>query len=141
MVQMTTRPWSFYGLLLLDPECYVNPKVELADLDQRKSSSLIDINCDIPLPDLEGLPNKPPLLKSFPTSSFSFEDFFQILSTRRNASAPGLNGIPYKVYKKCPKINKFLFKVFLSCMIKGAIPLQCRNAKEILSQKLILQLQ
>ena len=104
------------GKTLLDPKCYVNLKVEQADLDQHKSSSLIDINYNIPLADLEGLPDKPPLLKPFPTNCFSFEDFFQILSTRRNASAPGLNGIPYKVYKKCPKINKFLFKFFLSCI-------------------------
>ena len=119
------------GKTLLDPKCYVNLKVEQADLDQHKSSSLIDINYNIPLADLEGLPDKPPLLKPFPTNCFSFEDFFQILSTRRNASAPGLNGIPYKVYKKCPKINKFLFKFFLSCMNKGVIPLQWQSAKEI----------
>ena len=119
------------GKTLLDPKCYVNLKVEQADLDQHKSSSLIDINYNIALADLEGLPDKPPLLKPFPTNCFSFEDFFQILSTRRNASAPGLNGIPYKVYKKCPKINKFLFKFFLSCMNKGIIPLQWQSAKEI----------
>ena len=46
-------------------------------------------------------------------------------------SSPGLNGIPYKVYKKCPKINKFPFKFFLSCMNKGIIPLQWQSAKEI----------
>ena len=107
------------------------PKVEQEDLDQHKSSSLIDINYNAPLANLEGLPDKPPLQKSFPTNCFSFEDFFQILSTRRNASAPGLNGIPYKVYKKCPKINKFLFRFFLSCMNKGIIPLQWRSANEI----------
>ena len=57
---------------------------------------------NVPLADLEDLPDKPPLQKSFPTNCFCFEQFFQILSTRRNASAPGLNVIPYKVYKKCP---------------------------------------
>ena len=70
------------GKTLLDPKCYVNLKVEQADLDQHKSLSLIDINYNIPLADLEGLPDKPPLLKPFPTDCFSFEDFFQILSTR-----------------------------------------------------------
>ena len=45
------------------------------------------------------------LLKTLPTNCFSFEDFSQILSTRRNTSAPGLNGIPYKVYKKYPKVD------------------------------------
>ena len=119
------------GKTLLDPKCYVNLKVDQEDLDQHKSSSLIDINYDLPLVNLEGLPDKPPLQKSFPANCFSFEDFFQILSTRQNASAPGLNGIPYKVYKKCPKINKFLSKIFLSCMNKGIIPLQWRSAKEI----------
>ena len=112
------------GKTLLDPKRYVNLKVGQADLDQHKSSSIIDINYNIPHADLESLPDKPPLLKPFPTNCFSFEDFFQILSTRRNASAPGLNGIPYKVYKKCPKINKFPFKFFLSCMNQGIIPLQ-----------------
>ena len=117
--------------LFLTQKRYVNFKVEQADLDQRKSSSLVDINYNIALANLECFPDKPPLLKPFPTNCFSFEDFFQILSTRRNASAPGLNGIPYKVYKKCPKINKFLFKFFLSCMNKGIIPLQWQSAKEI----------
>ena len=70
------------GKALLDPKCYVNLKVEQEDLDQHKSSSLTDINYDLPFADLEGLPDKPPLQKSFPTNSFSFEDFFQILSTR-----------------------------------------------------------
>ena len=120
------------GKTLLDPKCYVNLKVEQADLDQHKSSSLIDINYNISLADLEGLPDKPALLKSFPTNCISFEDLFQIRSTQRNASAPGLNGIPYKVYKKCPKINKFLFKFFFSCVNKGIIiPLQWRSAKKI----------
>ena len=119
------------GKTLLDPKCYVNLKEEQEDLDQHKSSSLSDINYDVPLANLDRLPDKPPLNKSFPANCFSFEDFFQILSTRQNASAPGLNGIPYKVYKKCPKINKFLFKIFLSCMNKGIVPLEWRSAKEI----------
>ena len=123
------------GKTLLDLKCYVNLKVKQEDLDKHKSLSLIDINYDIPLADLEGLPDKPPLQKSFPTNCFSFEQFFLILSTQRNASAPGLNGIPYKVYKKCLKINKFLFKIFLSCMNKGIIPLQWQSAKQIYMPK------
>ena len=121
-ISFKTNPYNA-GKTLLYPKCYVNLKVEQEDFDQDKSSSLIDINYNTPLADLEGLPDKPPLLKQFPTNCFSFEDFLQILSTRWNASAPGLNGIPYKVYKKCPKINRFLFKFFLSCMNNCIIPL------------------
>ena len=119
------------GKTLLDLKCYVNLKVEEEDLDQHKSSSLIDINYNIPLADFEGLDGKPPLLKPFPANCFLYQDFLQILSTRRNTSAPGLNGIPCKVYKKCSKVNKFFLKFFFSCMNKGIIPLQWWSAKEI----------
>ena len=54
-----------------------------------------------------------------------------ILSSRRNASAPGLNGIPYTVYKKCPRISKSLFKVFQTCFKRCEIPIQWRSAEEI----------
>ena len=54
-----------------------------------------------------------------------------ILNTRRNASAPGYNVIPYKVCKKCTKINSFLFNVFKSCVKNCVIPIQWRYAKEI----------
>ena len=123
------------GEILLDPKCYVNLKVEQEDLEQHKLWSLIDINYNVPHTNLKGFPEKPSLQKSFPTNCFSFEDFFQISSTRPNVSAPGLNGIPHKVYKKYLKIDKFLFKIFLSCMYKGIIPLQWWSAKEIYSPK------
>ena len=70
------------GKTLFDPKCYVNLKVQQADLDQHESSSLIDIKYNVPLPNLEGLPEKIPLLKPFPTNYFPFENFFQILSTQ-----------------------------------------------------------
>ena len=61
----------------------------------------------------------------------SYNDFLDILSSRRNASAPGLNGISYKVYKKCPRISKFLFKIFQTCFKRCEILIQWRSAQEI----------
>ena len=112
------------GKNLLDPKCYCSLNVDQETLDQHKSSNSFDKNYDIPLGNLEGLPPEPSLLKRFNKGSFSYDDFFKILSTRRNASAPGLNGIPYKVYKKCSKINKFLFKIFQACFKRCEIPIQ-----------------
>ena len=100
------------GKNLLDPKCYCNLKVDQEVLDQHKSSNLFDNNYDIQLGNLEGLPPETLLLKKFNKSCFSYDDFLEILSSRRNASAHGLNGIPCKVYKKCPRISKFLFKIF-----------------------------
>ena len=112
------------GKNLLDPKCCCRLEVEQKTLDRHKSSNLIDNNYDIPLGNLEDLPPEPLLLKKFDKSYFSFDGFLQILSSRRNASAPGLNGIPYKVYKKCPKISKFLFKIFQTCFKRCEIPIQ-----------------
>ena len=58
-------------------------------------------------------------------------NFFEILLTRRNASAAGLNGIPYKVYKKCSKISKVLFKIFQVCFKRCEIPIQWQSAQEM----------
>ena len=88
---------------------------------------------------MRSIKNVKPLLHSrlyhqnpgFWKSCFSFDDFFEIFSSCRNASLPGLNGIPYKVYKKCPKITKFLFKNFQTCFKRCEIPIQWRSAQEI----------
>ena len=119
------------GKNLLDPKCYCRLEVEQKTLDQHKSSNLIDKNYDIPLGNLEGLPPGPPLIKKFNKSCFSFDDFLQILSARRNASAPDLNRIPYKVYKKCSKISNFFFKIFQTCFKRCEISIQWRSAQEI----------
>ena len=57
----------------------------------------------------------------------------EILSTRRNASAPGLNGIPYKksFAKNVLKKSKFLFKNFQAYFKRCEIPIQSRSAQEI----------
>ena len=42
--------------------------------------------------------------QEFDISQFSFAQFSRVVRSRRNASKPGPNKIPYKVYKKCRKI-------------------------------------
>ena len=98
--------------------------VDQETLDQHKSFNLFDKNYDIPLGNLEGPQPEPLLLKKINKSSFSYDDFFEILSTCRNASAHGLNGICYMVYKKCSKIGKFLFKIFQACFKRCKILIQ-----------------
>ena len=92
---------------------------------------MFEKNCDIPLGNLGGPQPEPLLLKKINKSPFPYDDFFEILSTCRNASAPGLNGICYKVYKKCSKIGKFLFKIFQACFERFKILIQWQRAPEI----------
>ena len=108
---------------VLDLKCYYRLNVDQETLDQHKSSDLVDKNYGIVLGNLQGPPAEPPLLKKFNKSSFSY-NLFEILLTCRNASAPGLNVIPYKVYKKSFKVSKFLCKNFQACFKRCEIPIQ-----------------
>ena len=53
------------------------------------------------------------------------------LNSRRNGSAPGMNMIPYKVYKLCPNICDYLFGLFKSCFQNCVVPVQWRIATEV----------
>ncbi|VDI22184.1 Hypothetical predicted protein [Mytilus galloprovincialis] len=44
-------------------------------------------------------------------------------------SAPGYSGVPYKVYKKCPKILRKLWQLFRSLWKKGTIPESWQKAE------------
>ena len=64
----------------------------------------------IPLEDLVGLPPPPKLISPFSNAggSFKFSDLKALLRTRKNGSAPGINQIPYKVYKCCEGLAHYL---------------------------------
>ncbi len=70
-------------------------------LDKLKTEVATDPMYDIPLEPLQGLPSVSPLKQTFPTGGFKENDFNRVVLSRRNKSSPGLNMIPYTVYKKC----------------------------------------
>ena len=119
------------GKSLLYPKCKATLRVNQETLDLHKSSVVSDQFYDIPLDDLEGLPLTPSVSKPFSSTTLKYEEFDRIVSTRRNTSAPGLNGIPYKVYKKCTQICAFLFNVFKCCVKNCFVPIQWRCAMEV----------
>ena len=119
------------GKEVLDPKCNIQFQCSKSSLDSFKSLSLSDNNCFTPLPPLEGLPPDPIISHAFNSSNLTWEDFLIILNSRRNASSPGINMIPYKVYKKCARITSFLFKIFQSSFKTSNIPIQWRVASEI----------
>ena len=92
-------------------------------LDNYKNKILFDEKHQSPLPDLDGLPLPPNLKSKFNFSKLNFDDLDPIINSRRNASSPGLNMVPYKVYKKCPQILSFLLKIYKSCVKLNCIPM------------------
>ena len=83
---------------------------------------------DTPLPDLEELPDPPSVKVKFDTWPFSSEEFNAVIRSRRNGSRPGPNQNPYKVYKRCPDIAKYLFQLCLDCLRLKRVPVQWRIA-------------
>ena len=45
------------------------------------------------------------------TKEPTWKEIVDIVKKSRSASAPGQNGIPYKVYKNCPRILKHLWRL------------------------------
>ena len=119
------------GKKVLDPDCNIQLQCQQTILDGFKSNTLADNIRDTPLTALDGLPPAPALCHEFNSSNFKFEDFTEILNSRRNASSPGLNMIPYKVYKKCHRITSCLFKIFQSSLKVSVIPVHWRVASEV----------
>ena len=100
---------------VLDPKCYKNLSIDKDSMDSHKSSASKDIHHDVPLPPLHGLPPCPPISFPFVSKHLTFSEFSKILNSRRNGSAPGINMIPYKVYKFCSSLRDFLFRLIVSC--------------------------
>lgn len=115
-----SNPYSA-GKNLLCPKVMVSLEIEQQLLDNHKTDLVFDSLFDQPLPDLNDLP-APPSFKSCKPFSFKRDDFLRSLNSRKNNSAPGLNRNPYKVYKKCPKIQAFFMKIFKTISRTGNIP-------------------
>ena len=107
---------------MLDSKSDAKLTVDKFTLNKFKPASVEDKFYDVPLHPLEGLPSSPNVKVPFSSKSLSFDGFSAILVTRRNASCPGLNAIPYKVYKQCTQIRKFLCNIlFMSQTFCSAI--------------------
>ena len=118
------------GKNLFQPKASISLSTDKSQLDAYKSEFVKDDKYNLPLSPPQGLLDMPPTTIPFPVKSLNFNDFLHILGTRRNASAPGINAIPYKVYKKCPQLSHFLFNIFKSCLKHCVVPIQWQYAME-----------
>ena len=71
-----------------------------------------------------GLPQPPLPQHAFNARFPSFEEFSEICWKKSNGSAPGLNGIPYLLYKRCPQTRRKLFELERKVWLERQIPVQ-----------------
>ena len=65
----------------------------------------------VPLGDLDGLDDISMNIGKFNSEKVKISEISQVVKRNRNASQPGSNQIPYKVYKKGPRIMNFIFRI------------------------------
>ena len=115
---------------ILKPAVCCQPEVSKTDLNLFVQNSCSDPLRNIPLEDLPDLSEYDcSNLSHFDNSPFSFRAFEFILKRKRNGSKPGPNKIPYKVYKKCPKLQSLVFGIMQGVRKSGKIPLRWRLAE------------
>jgi len=84
---------------------------------------------------LKGMPDIPTPAKRFVMEDLDWESFQRKLRSRRNKSSPGPNGVPYLVYKRCPRIAFIVFRILSSLWKDKRVPLQWRVGEAILIPK------
>ena len=120
---------------VLSPKVFSQPTVSQAQLDIHVSSICRDEQREVPLGDLPGLPAFSGATSSFDNKPLNRNVLNLIVKRKRNASKPGVNGIPYKVYKKCPQILNYLFRIMKHVKSSGEVPLKWRIAEGIFIPK------
>ena len=93
---------------VLSPKVKSEPKVPKSVLNKYMQKVTQDPERTVLLGELEGLPDIDASMASFNSDKFKISDLYQVVKKKRNASQPGPNQIPYKVYKKCPKLRNYL---------------------------------
>ena len=83
------------------------------------------------MPDIEGLvrPTRPGI--EFDVAEPRFAEVERFIMKARSAAAPGPNGVPYKVYKKCEKLRKYLWRLLKVVWRKGEVPASWNKAKGV----------
>ena len=69
--------------------------------------------------------NKPPI----------YSEFLNKLRRTRTKSAPGPNGVPYRVYKRCPEVAKLLYQYLRSMWAKNKVSDTWREAEGVFIPK------
>ena len=111
-----------YAKRLLSPPVTGKPTFskEVADLYFKETYHDSDRSfAYVPMADF---PRPPSPTHAFEVDFASFGEFTDICRSRSNGSAPGLNGIPYLLYKCCTEVRRYLWKILARVWKDRMIP-------------------
>ncbi|XP_035691401.1 uncharacterized protein LOC118426238 [Branchiostoma floridae] len=93
-----------------------------------------DQHRDSPIEDIEGMEEPAPVYP-MDCSEIKLSEVKEVVQKARAGSAPGPSGITYKVYKKCPKLVRRLWKLLKVLWRKEKIPESWKKAEGVFCPK------
>ena len=132
--EFLSQPYNF-SRNLINPK----PKGQLKSSKEEVESHLSKVHSDAKREDLLEMTEEmwehqePDML--FNNKPPTYLEFMKKLRKTRTKSAPGPNGVPYKVYKRCPEVAKLLYQYLRSMWIKNVISDTWRVAEGVFIPK------
>ena len=111
-----------YAKRLLNPPITGKPTFSKEVADVYFKDTYRDSNRSFAYVPMADFPRPPQPTHAFDEDFASFDEFTDICRSRSNGSAPGLNGIPYLVYKRCTEVRRLLWKILSRVWKDRAIP-------------------
>ena len=129
------NPYDFSKKLLNGNQNNKPPTFSKEDADKFFKKEYSDRERSTEFIKLDGLPpaKKPDL--EFNMGKLNRDEFESKLKSRRNKSSPGPNGVPYVVYKRCPRITNIIFHILSILWDEKVVPLQWQIGEAILIPK------
>ncbi|XP_021365777.1 uncharacterized protein LOC110458420 [Mizuhopecten yessoensis] len=93
-----------------------------ADIEQHLRETHGDEDRGIPLGNCPRIEAEEPPEFPLDTKEPTWKEIQDVVKKARTGSAPGPSGIPYKVYKKCPRLLRRLWQLLRKVWKKGKIP-------------------
>ena len=121
---------------IMEPKrTFKEPNATVASLNEYLAGVCADDQRNTELGQLDGLPELQCELPNFDDKDPAFQELLAVVKTRRNGSKPGLNMVPYKVYKKCPELLKKVFSMHKGVLKSRKVPLKWRITEGIFLPK------
>ena len=111
-----------YGRKVLNTKSTAAPTFSLEEAEQYFSKQFADSDRGHCYERYKDLPDPPQKVFNVPTAPPTFSDFQKVLRSRRNGAAPGPNGIPNTVWKRCSCLHTPLFNIIRQVWKACSVP-------------------
>ena len=128
------QPYTF-ARKVLDPEVKGDLENSKEEVEEYLRKTHSDKRRDEDLGDVQGLYEYPQPEHEYDTSPPTLREFQAVLKKARTKSAAGPNGVPYRLYKRCPGVAKLLWNYIKGLWRKNKMADSWRRADGVLIPK------